>query len=323
MSELATAAITVDIIATMFNGEPYVGELVASIQAQTHAAWRLWVRDDGSTDSTRDIVRRVAEADSRVVILESGGVRLGPAAGFDWLLARVPAESRYVMCADQDDVWLPAKIAITLSAMCAAEEAARGPVLVHTDLVVVDEALRVIDQSFWRFSGVDPEPVSLRRLMVQNVATGATVMLNRPLRELVGRLPPGAVYHDWWYACVAVAFGRIVAVREPTMLYRQHEANVVGAARAARPRWYDLPFRVGQALMQTAHLHSEIERTTRQASAFLHRFEPMLAENDRRFLRAYTRLQEHGLFRRKLEIARLRLRREHGFWRNLGILLRA
>lgn len=323
MSVHAADAPAVDIITPTFNGERYVAAFVASVRAQSHVAWRLWVRDDGSTDSTCDIVRRLADADPRIVLLESGGERLGPAAGFDWLLTRVPADSQYLMCADQDDVWLPAKIAVTLSAMRAAEKAAPGPVLVHTDLVVVDDALRVIDHSFWHFSGVDPEPVSLRRIMVQNVATGATVMLNRPLRELVGRLPSGAVYHDWWYACVAVTFGRIVAVREPTMLYRQHDANVVGAARAARPRWYELPARVGQALMQTAHLHSEIERTTRQASAFLQRFESRLGERDLRFLRAYTRLQEHGLFRRKIEIARLRLRREHGFWRNIGILLRA
>jgi hypothetical protein len=159
--------------------------------------------------------------------------------------------------------------------------------------------------------------------MVQNVATGATVMLNRPLRELVGPVPPGAVFQDWWFACVAAVFGRVVAVREATMLYRQHGANVVGAPRGPAPRWYEVPGLVRESLARTTHLRSEIARTSRQAAAFLERFGPRLSERDRRFLDAYSRLPQHRLLRRKLEVVRLRLRREHGFWRNLGVLLRA
>jgi hypothetical protein len=160
-------------------------------------------------------------------------------------------------------------------------------------------------------------------LIVQNIATGATIMLNRSLRELVGPLPSGAVYQDWWYACVAAAFGRVVALRQATMLYRQHGANVVGAARGVAHRWYELPAVAREAMTQTAHLRSEIARTSRQAAAFLERYGPGLSERDRRFLEAYARLPEYGLLRRKLEVARLRLRREHGLWRNLGVLLRA
>ena len=314
---------TVDIIATLFNGSAYLDAFLASVQAQGHRTWRLWVRDDGSTDATLDIVRGFAAGDSRIVILQSGGPRLGPTAGFGWLLERVPPKSCYLMFADQDDVWLPTKIARTLAEMRDAEALAPGPVLVHTDLMVVDDCLRVIDPSFWQYSGVHPELASLRRLMVQNVATGATIMLNRPLRELVGRLPAGAVYQDWWCACVAAAFGRIVAVREATILYRQHGANAVGARRDPQPRWFELPGVAREAMRRTAQLRSELVRTARQAAAFLELYGPRLSERDRRFLEAYARLPEHGTLRRKLEVARLRLRREHGFWRNLGVLLRA
>lgn len=322
--EREVAEVTVDIVASVFNGAVYIGELLASLQAQTHRAWRLWVRDDGSTDATLEVVHAFAANDPRIVSLQGGGPRLGAVAGFGWALDRVPADARYVMCADHDDVWLPTKIAVTLAAMRDTERVVPGPVLVHTDLVVVDERLRPIDSSFWRYAGVNPEPVSLRRIIVQNVATGPTMMINRPLRELLaGPVPAGPVYQDWWYACVAAAFGRIVAVREPTVLYRQHGANAVGARRGARPRWFQLPGLARVALAQAAHLRSELARTTGQATALLERYGPLLREHDRRFLDAYARIPTHRFLRRKLEIVRMRLRREHGVWRNLGVLLRA
>jgi glycosyltransferase involved in cell wall biosynthesis len=314
---------TVDIVVALFNGAAYLDELLASLKGQHHSAWRLWVRDDGSTDATLEIVRRHASSDARMVLLESSGQRLGPTAGFGWLLERVPSASRYVMFADQDDVWLPTKIAQTLTAMHAAEAAGSGPVLVHTDLAVVDARLREIDSSFWRYADVKPGSVSLRRLMVQNVVTGATVMMNRALRELVVPVPSAAVYHDWWCACVAAAFGRIVAVPEATILYRQHGANAVGARRERRPRWFEVPRIAREAMGRTDELRSHLVRTAGQAGAFLERHGSHLSESDRRYLSAYARLPEYGGMRRKVAVARLRLRREHGFWRNLGVLLRA
>jgi glycosyltransferase involved in cell wall biosynthesis len=313
---------TIDIILTLYNGAAYLPELLRSLEAQTHRDWRLWMRDDGSTDATVDIARAAAAADSRLTLLADAGIRRGAVAGFAWLLERVPAESAYVMCADQDDIWLPAKIERTLATMREAEAAGLGHVLVHTDMTVVDATLRVIAPSFWDYSGMDPEPVSLRRLIVQNVATGATAMLNRPLRELVGAIPAEAVFQDWWFACVAAAFGRIVALRESTMLYRQHGANAVGAKEGPRPHWFELPRAARQAMARTPQLRFEIARTARQAEAFLARYGARLGDQDRRFLAAYARLPGRTGLRRKMEIARLRLRPEHGLWRNLGVLLR-
>ena len=323
MSERGEGPPAVEIVAPLYNGARYLDEFLSSVRAQTHPQWRLWLRDDGSTDATPEIARRAAAADQRIVLLDGGGMRLGPAAAFDWLLARIPAGTPYAMCADQDDVWRPEKIAVTLAAMRSAETAGAGPLLVHTDLVVVDDQLRTIDHSFWHYSGVDPEPATLRRVIVQNVATGATIMMNRELRALAGSVPPTAVYHDWWYACVAAAFGRIVPVRTATVLYRQHDANVVGAPRGPRPRWYRVPGLARHAMGRSAHLRSEIARTSRQAAALLARFDTRLAERDRRFLRDYAALPERSFLRRKLDVARLRVRPEQGFWRNLGVLLRA
>lgn len=312
----------VDIVLACLNGEALLPELLRSLQAQTHDAWRLWIRDDGSSDRTVALVESFAAADARIHLLHRGGPPMGVAGAFGWLLDRVPADVRYVMFADHDDVWLPRKIEITLAAMCSAESATPGPVLVHTDLRVVDDALRVLHQSFWELSGIRPEPVTLRRLIVQNVVTAPSAMLNAPLLRLVGGTPHEAIYQDWWCACVAAAFGRVIAVPEATVLYRQHGGNAVGAKRARLPL-HDLPRAAWSALRATSRLREDIGRTAAQAGAFLRRYEPALDDGDRAFLRAYARIPDEPYFARKLAVLRLRIRREHGLWRNLGVLLRA
>ena len=103
------------------------------------------------------------------------------------------------------------------------------PVLAHTDLVVVDENLHTIAPSFWSYSNLNPYCGSrLNRLLIQNVVTGSATMINRALARLASPIPQGAVLHDWWLALVASALGRIEAIPEKTVLYRQHGRNCAG-----------------------------------------------------------------------------------------------
>jgi hypothetical protein len=54
-------------------------------------------------------------------------------------------------------------------------------------------------------------------------------MANRPLIDLALPIPEGAVMHDWWLALCAAVWGRIDFLTEPTVLYRQHGSNEIGA----------------------------------------------------------------------------------------------
>lgn len=320
---IAPDRITIDIICSVLDGARYVEEFIRSLQAQTHTAWRLWVRDDGSSDGTAEIVTALAKEDRRVALIHVGGPRLGVAGAFGWLLERVPPDAPYVMCGDADDVWLPKKIELELDAMLAAERFSPGPVLVHTDLVVVDADLEVIHPSFWRYSYLNPEPVSLRRLTIQNVTTAPTIMLNQELRRLIGPTPAAARFQDWWYAFVAVAFGRVVALHEATVLYRQHGANVVGARKRTEFTLLDAPRQALLTLRRTAVLRDHIAFTCRQAEAFAACYGHLLPESDRDFLEAYSRIPTRGFARRKFDLLRYGLRWEQGLWRNLGVLVRS
>lgn len=314
---------TIDILLSVYNGEEFIGENLRSLQAQTHTDWRLWIRDDGSSDASVERIRELAAGDERIRLLPATGTRLGAMGGFGWLMENVRSDAPYTMFCDQDDVWLPRKIETTLEAMRRAEREAGPdtPILVHTDLTVVDAGLRVIDRSFWRYQAIRPELTGLNRLLVQNCVTGCTALFNRPLRELAAPLPDEAILHDWWIALVASGLGRIVHVPEATILYRQHGRNETGARPYGRGLGAALRRAIG-ANGRTPHFRGFLRRSASQAAALLRMHEDRLTPAQRKLLRRYAELPDCGPLRRKLRLLELRT-----FLpvldRNIGMILRA
>ena len=221
----------IDILLATYNGGRFVQRQIQSVLAQMDDRCRLLIRDDGSTDATLPLVRQfVAQHPDRIVLFDDGSSHLGVCGSFGRLLEHSDAD--YLVLCDQDDVWLPGRISRPLERIQRVERelGASTPVLAHTDLVVVDENLRPIAPSFWSYCNIDPHHGSvLNRLLVQNVVTGCATVVNRALARLACPMPHSAPMHDWWLALVASAFGRIEAVAEPTVLYRQHSANRLGA----------------------------------------------------------------------------------------------
>ncbi len=312
---------SVEIVLSVHNGMPFLEEQVASLQAQTHPHWRLWVRDDGSTDGSWEALRTLAAKDRRIHLLPRDGQRLGSGPAYGWLLSRLPEDFRYVFCCDADDVWLPEKIEISLETF--QEEEGKGgepdhPLLLHTDLRVVNERLETLHGSLWNWLGFDPEPAPLDRLLVQNVATGPTLLLNRPLVRQVIPIPPEAVFQDWWIALVASAVGRIVVLRTPTVLYRRHSRNATGGRRQRGRRLAPLG-----AWARRSEVRRWADATARQAAALLERHGPNLTPPQRAWLRSHASLAEQRGFARKLKVMKHLCLEEYSLWKKLGILARA
>lgn len=217
------------ILMATYNGEKYLREQIESIQRQTFSDWQLFISDDESTDSTFEIARSMAENDSRIHVGKNTG-RHGARNNFMTLLTRV--EATYYMFCDQDDVWLPRKIELTLGRMLQTEkETGSLPIVIHTDLTVVDEVLRPTAPSFWALSRIRPE--LLRTFTSQGghfLATGCTMMLNSAARNVSLPIAQEALMHDVWVTLrVLHAGGKVNEVAEPTILYRQHGGNTIGA----------------------------------------------------------------------------------------------
>lgn len=230
-------AATFVVIAT-FNGEQYIAEQIESIQAQSVTDWRLLVRDDGSTDRTLEIVDSYRAKDNRIEILPSDSPA-GIVGNFSCLFDAARAKgAEYLFPCDQDDVWLPCKIERMLDEMTRLENQSGKtmPLLVHSDLEVVDASLKPIAGSFMRYQGLAHEPNGLRHLMISNFVTGCASILNRPLIELALPIPNQAIVHDWWIALCAASGGQISFIGESLVKYRQHGANAIGAKPAALSR---------------------------------------------------------------------------------------
>jgi glycosyltransferase involved in cell wall biosynthesis len=250
-----TARSHVAILLATFNGAAYLSEQLDSFVTQEHRNWTLFWRDDGSSDATRAIMAAFAArvGPERFVHVAEPAERLGVLGSFLALLrAAAPGlgERDAAAFADQDDVWLPQKLAHGMAALAAVPPG--EPALYCTRQIVVDATLRRIGLSAPLH--VRPQfPASL----TQNVAAGCTVLLNRAGATMVAASrPPESTLHDWWsYILVSAAGGRIVADPEPTILYRQHAANAIGAASSRLHRAFAALRRGPRPFMRDFTLH--------------------------------------------------------------------
>jgi glycosyltransferase involved in cell wall biosynthesis len=226
---------SIKILLATYNGQEYLAEQIDSILAQSNQDWQLLVRDDGSDDDTVRIIEDYANRlPDRIRLIRDNGGRLGASLNFGKLLEY--ADTEYIMFSDQDDVWLPNKIELTLNAMKAAEQVYPDkPILIHTDLKVIDSELNTIADSMWNYQKLFPESGDdLNRIMAQNVVTGCTVMINKKARAVSIPVPDEAIMCDWWLALNVCRHGKIVYVSIPSVLYRQHSSNRVGARKARK-----------------------------------------------------------------------------------------
>jgi len=223
----------ISICMATYNGAQYLAQQIDSILTQSYQEWELLIRDDQSTDNTTDILREYRDRyPDKIRIIDENGPHLGIILNFNRLLD--VADSDYIMFCDHDDVWLSDKIEQTLSAMKATEQLhPQKPILVHTDLRVVDQDLNTISDSLWNYQRLFPDIANNpSRIMAHNVVTGCTVMINRQAKTVSTPIPPQAVMHDWWVAIKVAQTGKIVHISTPTILYRQHSDNELGAKHA-------------------------------------------------------------------------------------------
>jgi hypothetical protein len=306
---LGVAPAPIAVALATFDGAAHVEAQIRSLQAQDVTSWRLFVRDDGSTDSTQAIVSDLARDDPRIELLPPGH-RLGPIDNFGALLAHARHRgAEYVFLCDQDDVWRPDKMSRALARMRELEalHGPRAPLLVHSDLQVVNDRLQVIHPSFLRYQGIRHEERDpLRVLLCQNFVTGCASVLNRALLDVALPFPEHCLMHDWWLAQDAAALGAIGFVPHALLDYRQHSANQVGATgvlgnanpfhAAGRRRMARAWRTAAETVLQSAELRRRIAEHGGAS--------PDLA----RLVDGYARLSAQRSPRRLGELYRLRVR---------------
>lgn len=267
----------------VYNGEKYLSEQIDSILAQSAGEWHLYICDDGSSDDSFRIASEYAEKyPHRITAMKNEKPSGSACANFMVMLKG--SEAEYVMFSDQDDFWHPHKIKLTFEKMQELEsEYGDSPLLVHTELEIADRELNVISPSFTKFQGLDPGKRSLNRLLCQNNITGCTVMINRALANIIRDAPPEKMLmHDWWAGLAAAAFGHIGFVETPTIKYRQHGGNQVGAVRNGSLSG------ILHIISRREHTKKRLEAAYTQAESFYGFYRQRLDAQSRDILEKYT-----------------------------------
>lgn len=309
------AHMTIDILLSTYNGEKYIEQQIHSILQQSRSDWVLLIRDDLSHDSTPHLIHKLQYLyPQKIQIIDDKSTNLGASQSFSKLLEK--SKSDYVMFCDQDDVWVPNKIELTISKIQELEyiHSKKTPLLVHSDLKVVDHQLDLIENSFWKYQNLDPKQGNfLNRTLVQNVVTGCTVMINQPLRQLATPIPNECIMHDWWIALVAAAFGKIAYIETPTVLYRHHQSNLIGSKK------WDLKYIFSRAI-DPKNIKVCFEETIYQAQSFLDIYRSSLAVESLELVETYSDLNNLNFFQKRTALLK------HGYYkigslRNLGLFL--
>ena len=217
---------SVAVLLSTYNGEKYLREQINSILEQEGVNLDLYIRDDGSSDNTVNIIKEYTLSHKNVTGYK--GSNLGVGNSFMGLLYRVPKQYDYYAFSDQDDYWLPNKLQKAVERICKNDE----PVLYASNQTVVDQDMKETGKRY-----ISDPSIDYRQIVSSNMISGCTMVWNAQLCELLSEdnRKPGKELlecriHDVWVALAAAVIGTIVYDPKSYILYRQHKDNVVGAS---------------------------------------------------------------------------------------------
>lgn len=311
----------VSVLLACYNGEKYLREQIESILNQSFKDFTLFISDDGSTDDTLEIINEYVMKDVRIKLLSKHEPNKSACRHFLYMLENIQSDL-YLFC-DQDDVWLDNHVLKFVEEYNSLSEIEKTkPVLIHSDLKIVDSKLSVISDSYFNYDRLPKNPDAHFYFQMNNV-TGCVSMINNSLKEYVFSDPnvlknnsDKILMHDSFFASIASEFGRKIFIDEPLILYRQHGNNVCGVGEG-----WNLKSFIKKCFSIEQHKVS-YEHHKVYACFFAEYFKKQLPEKEYTCLISYSKLNENNKIKRILFLAKngfLRL----GLIRNIWICIAA
>lgn len=277
----------VAVLLSAYNGEKFIREQINSLLAQEGVDVTICVRDDGSSDSTTQILQEYA--DKGQIQLEVGK-NVGFVLSFRELVANAPKSDYYAFC-DQDDVWLPHKLKNAVDAL--EQEDNSIPLLYYTSLTVVNEKLeQIVDKSCGYIDETDPNV--FQNALLNTGANGCTEVFNNATREAFLRVPKHCIIgHDYSVNTIASGLGKVIFSRDSQILYRQHANNAFGYfSGGIKILWRSLK----------AFFCNEMKRLRfREAMTFNYVFYDELSPDKKEFIDLMTQYKRGKKFKRLLK----------------------
>lgn len=257
------------------NGERFLADQLASIAMQSHRDWRLLISDDASTDGSQTIIGDFIRTrpEGQVTLLQ--GPRKGATENFRSMLRRVDLGSVYLAFSDQDDVWEKDHLSRAIGILSG----------LHNPLAVYGCRMQICDKTLRPIGLSDPAtaPLGFRNALVQNMLSGNTMVMTSDAAHLLQKserqIGPVPV-HDWWaYQIITGAGGTAVLDLVPSVLYRQHDNNVIGHKQGRR----------ALITRSRGHLAGRYRTWARQNIAALKVCAPLLTQENRHCLDAFSK----------------------------------
>lgn len=289
MGKEATKNIAV--LMAVYNGELYLDEQIISIINQTYINWVLFISDDHSNDSSREIIKKYMKLyPDKICLFENATDNSGAKCNFDNVM-RQTHNFNYYMFSDQDDIWMPEKMSVMINEIQIFEMkfGEDCPLLVYSDLEVVNSKAELIFPSFVKSSGYSlPTKNIIQQFLLYNCIPGCAMLFNASLREQVISIPSAAYMHDWWLALAAACFGKIIQINIPLMKYRQHSANSIGMIEYQSNKERLAKYASGSKLRKAIENNREMKKLRReQTEKFLEIYDNKLDKEQRMLVIKY------------------------------------
>lgn len=298
----------VAILLCTYQGEKYLAAQLDSFAAQSYTDWSLWVSDDGSTDATLDLLATYAQHHHPGQVTMRSGPRKGFVANFMSLLCEPTLHADYYALSDQDDIWHVDKLERAVKWL--SQVPAGQPALYCTRTELIDETGRSLG-----LSPLFTRPPAFANALMQNVAGGNTMVMNDAARSLLLEVGAGVdvIAHDWWvYIVVSACGGSIHYDSEPSLRYRQHAENLIGANTGLSAR-----------LLRIRMLfEGSLKAWTNQHIRALTPLLPKLTPSNRRIFDRFVSARQRSLLPRIIGIRRSGVYRQTTLG-NLGLLAAA
>lgn len=286
-----------------FNGAAFLAEQLNSLRAQSRLPDELVVCDDGSTDTTITILENFSKIAPFPVHIHRNPATLGACENF--IKAIGLCRGDFIALSDQDDIWQPNKLLHALNMI--QQTGNPSSTLYCSRLLYVNANLKPI--------GLSPIPhvIGLSNAVVENIATGCSVVFGGDIRRLMLRGTPNEmIMHDWWAYLVAATFGQVIYDPDPSVLYRQHGNNVAGREPKPLKIWNRTKWLVQRLLADNRGMDS-----LNQAARFIATY-PDIPQESRQIVEELLRLRDAGTLSRMRYVLHPRVKRNDAI-ENFGL----
>jgi len=214
----------VTIILATYQGEAYLKEQLQSLVSQTYKPIEIHIYDDCSTDNTISIIEEYTN-NYPFIKLHQNEKNIGFVKNFEQGIQL--SNSNYIALSDQDDIWNKDKIEKQMTLLKELErDNPSKPILIHSDLSIIDSSGKTTHQSFFKFRGIKyTNEKDIALMLGHSGVMGNTILMNRKLAETAIPFPNPLKTHDYWIALVNEFTGIRGVLDEALLKYRQHSSN--------------------------------------------------------------------------------------------------